>query len=314
MKIQQYSFFLCFCILLVTACTAPILLESPPESDTDATMTGHSDQDSKIYKLLQRTVDYRGPYSTNNEAPQILISELPSELEIELPLADSTDVLGSIVMQSADINSTQIFLDVKMDPEEIVDIYTQELEADGFEKMDAEYMMGQVFTASDSSINASFCSDEQGVMLTAFSEEPETSAVQLTIGGIENSPCMMMKMGGMGGMMDRYKILPTLDAPPNGRITEMGSGGGERSINASAEVQAEQSIAEIAAHYSQQLEEQNWALDVSDISELMSFSSWNTTIINGDTEQKWAATLFIATDEVDSANKFVYLRAVQVQE
>ena len=316
MKFKSLGF-LFTSLIFVTACQAPILLESQPNNMTETTSSNADDQNHPAYKLLERTVNYRGQYSHTTEDSTIYIGELPDELGMALPLQDATSVVGAIVSPEVEGGGmTRIFVDVSENLEEVAAAYIAELEEMGLEEMEESPMFGQqIFTASDSSTSETFCGEEQSIMLTvsdlSVDEEP-LSDVRLNIGSRENSPCMMMDMPDM--MMRQAPNLPTLDAPTGARVVSSGSGGGSGSFNASADVTIDLNISDLVAHYNQQIEEQGWTLRETSSTDLIAFSVWRKTIVENDAEEEWNATLLITIDEPDSGQKSLLLQTTKRKE
>lgn len=315
MNIKIKLFVLLFAsLLIITACEAPVLIESQTNKMTETTSSNANDQNNPIYKLLERTINYRGPYSQMTDDSTILIGELPADFNIAIPLQDSTSIVGAIVSPEIEGGGmTRAFLDVSSNLEEVAAAYIAAVEEMGLEQMEDSPMFGQqIFTASNSSINATFCGAEYSILLSISDvsiDEKPISDVRLSLSSRENSPCMMMEMPNM--MMGQLPNLPTLDAPTGARVESSGSGGGTGSFNASADITIDLNVGDLAVHYNQQIEEQGWTLREASSTDLVTFSVWQKTIIENEKDEEWNAILLITADEPDSEQKSILLQTTK---
>jgi len=226
---------------------------SIPLSGTPGAVEVIGGDESSLRELLARALHYASPEGGDT---LIYVGALPPELTVELPLPESTRVIGSVVRGKA--IGTEIFLDADMSPGEAIEFYREELTGLGWVSPDEAYR--PTGFVSESFPGLSLCKGEREASLWVSASETSegTADIRLSLQlAPEYSPCD----GGDGpGYEDRMMgLLPALTSPAGSTVRSGGSSSGSDAADISATIRANLSAEDLADHYYGQVLENGWA-------------------------------------------------------
>lgn len=252
----------------------------------------------------------------------LLPGELPPALPFELPLPESTTVIGSLVRQ-AETGGAQIeiILDVGQSAQAVKDFFKERLAEQGFVAGDEMEGEGGVFVSAPDLqvVTLAMCYEEKDLVLwmNAFEMESRPTEVRLNIQTeAEYSPCAREDQGRMPqSHSELLSVLPQLTAPQGARMLGGGSGSSSTSypaiqvVYASADLETELSPEALAGHFESQIEQAGWQLVESGHTASAAWSTW-TFARDG---SPWSGMLIILAYGSDPEFKFVMLRAEQAE-
>ena len=269
------------------------------ERETDTPEVNHD----AATKLALRLLTPQYPGAPGPEDVQLLVGELPADFA--LPLPDSTEVVGSIVRGG---ESTEVVLDSSQSAENILTYFAEELTKTGWDTFE-EPSYGGGFVPSEMPQNKTFCHDENGLVMwmMALDLQNAPTDVRLNLNSDQGySPCDQGDYGPPQG--DPYSLMPSLIAPDGAeQISGGGGGGGPHNVSSSATLKTEVSVAELAAHYMSQLEEQGWTSDGNGGDGPAKWSTW--TFLD-DEGSAWRGLFF--TTQLDEAHRTVYVEIMKL--
>jgi len=224
---------------------------------------------------------------------------LPPGLPLELPLPSASRLVGSAAAASPANGPGDpagevfdIVLDIPGRPLEVVA---------GFEAALAELSWpafrfpGPELTGFQPSFPGGFLPSPGEPLLRFFCPSAPDRwlglVVAATVAGINDvrlhietgNPGPCGERGGVAGLPPGAELLPTLGAPPGVQVLPAGFGGGPGLWSATAVALTEMSVADLAAHYADQLEVAGWARLDGGVAGPLAWSRW-TVPGEGDVE------------------------------
>lgn len=282
-----------------------------PGGVVTVTLTGN-DADPDALSALLRSVLVG--FSIGDSVITATVGTLPEGLPITITVPSTTTVVGSVV-RTGDFESSQLFLSTETDAETLIDLVRQQLLDAGFTTLSQDAMgggSGQVFLSSDS-ITASrlLCSpdDAWSVTLGAVNIAGDTAVVSVHVSPVSRlgGPCGQEPVQAV---TDLYSVLPSLLPPLGAQVRDGGggSGGGPDgySVSAEAEIESELSVAELAAHYEEQLRAAGWERLDDSQSYALAWSAWSFV---DDADEAWNATFYIVLQSGEENSYVATLRA-----
>lgn len=242
--------------------------------------------DSMLRPFLDRW--FSNMYRGMGQETTLTLGGLPDDLPFELVVPLGTQVLYSLEQDQR--MGTQIALHTPLPATEALDYLAKRLEEQGYAPNDARVDLGGVFGQPDPGLTLCSPDGEWGVTITPLSVETD-SDINIFIVAAENSACGQIASLGTGAM----RLLPhlTLPAGVHPRFSGMGggSGGSERSAYANSMLAIDLSPAELAAHYSQQLQAAGWQQTSESQTDAVAWSVWQFSDEHG---RPWVGTLLVA--------------------
>lgn len=298
---------------LLLGCQSKAPVEVPLREQTDGqessismntdTSSPNTDSGEQLFRELAMRL-LVPPYFGGPEGGeiQLLTGELPDNLPLEVPLPDGARVIGSFIRGD---KSTEIVLDAPQSPEDVLNFYEERLIAAGWEKPESPGLSGG-FVSSDIANGTSLCQSKKGPRFSVSTRENETrlTDVRLSLSNGRHSGCNMSTdyMGPEGPIPDLV--------PPTGARQWGGSGGGgDDSFYTSAELETELASAEVAKHYTEQLNAAGWTLLSSADADEVAWSSWSFEDEHGDV---WSG-FFFAHEMPDIELHLVYISTYLVE-
>ncbi len=244
------------------------------------------------------------PYpGAEKEGARLMIGTIPEDLPFELPIPESSRIIGSIVR--GDNAGAQIILDVPLNSEEVINFYHEALIEEGW--MVSLEHAGFVSAPWPSQ---TFCYNDDEVVLNLSAVEilDEPTDVRIHI----QSPAhySVCDPEGVYGMDESYGLIPSLKPPPGALFLSGGSGSGQDEASATASLKTDLTAEDLANHYGVQLSEEGWTLGERGTSEQVSWSSWTIRYEDGD---EWGGSLIILESSTDPEKRYAWFQIDKVR-
>lgn len=211
--------------------------------------------------------------------PQVLIGELPQHLPIEIPLPAGSRVVGTLIRGPQHATSV---VDVALPTEQVLKFYRERLQAAGWQESELlkARRPGGFSSPGLPDTMTTFCRGSRGPGLTvnAYARGKTSTDLRLDIDLSGQSCVQQARMGKlMGRGMGMHQMIPRLDPPAGGRQLPIGGGGGVASfhMNASLELNAPMDLAQLAAHYTAQLERAGWTRQEEGYNGPLVWNTWS---------------------------------------
>ena len=226
-----------------------------------------------------------------DEDPAILVGALPPGLAEAVPVPENARIIGSI----AHANSSRSSLALPGEPETVRRDLEARFIAAGWEKFEPPEYGGFVNRAMP-----------PGLVFCMGSMSVSAGAVENPRGG---TYVVMMHMPRQGTSMcdreERYMpdrrsrtLVPSLRAPPGARIAGGSSGGGGGDHwRASARLETDRAIGELADHYDAQLREHRWTPLERVVAEAVALHTYRLFDEDG---REWYGMLTVAAPSADA--------------
>ena len=242
-------------------------------------MTQNPSSEENIEQLRELALRLLAPpFDSEAQSPQLLAGRLPSSLPFDLPLPQSSQIVGSFVRNT---EKTQIMFDTDLAPDEVVAFYVEQLQGwsePDFQR-DPRHEGGFVHSNARSTLYTTLCKGRHGPALgiSTFRDPDKGKKTEVRLHldtSTRYSPC------GQSSIVFREvgAHIPSLEAPEDGSQHNRGGGGGSDSESAStsATLQLESDIALefLVAHYARQLEQAGWQRTGEGSSEPMGWHTW----------------------------------------
>lgn len=250
------------------------------------------------------------PFTTGDESTtEVYIGTLPPELPFTLELPAGMEVVGSVVTMGEFANS-QLMFTADQNVAEIVTTLRQQLESQGYERMNMGGG-GQIFqTESGDYLPQCSPDDTHSVIVNGRSLPDGGGVVRFYINN--ESP-----LGGNCAQIppdriseDEYAaIMPNLPAPANVASFSSGMSSGGDHVEATIGLRGETTIAALAEHYNGSLEDAGWHQTGASQTEDMAWSGWTIT----DNEQSYVGTFYVVRDAGSSDRFYASLRIERTQ-
>ncbi len=277
---------------------------SIPLSGTPGAVEVIGGDEGSLRELLARALHYASPEGGDTV---IYVGALPTDLAVELPLAEGTRVIGSVVRGKA--IGTDIFLDADMSPGEAIEFYREELNGLGWVSPEEAYPATGFVSESFPSL--SLCKGERVASLwaTAWETQEGTADIRLSLQmAPEYSPC---DAGNGPGYEDRMMgLLPALTSPAGSTVRSGGSSSGSDGADISATIRADLSAEALADHYYGQILENGWAEVGRASGDGAAWSFWKRNL-NG---ESWMGTLLVLESPAVEDQIFAWFRIERVPE
>jgi len=254
--------------------------------------------------------------SPSNTMVTATIGALPANLPLTLTVPPTATVIGGVV-RTGEFGGSQLFL-AAAEADDLQTALRQQLLDAGFTTPEDDAPgsgPGQVFLSGDMGTpSLFFCApdDAYSVNLGAATVAGEPGVVSLNVTPVSQfgGPCGET-MGR--GDADRFDVLPSLIPPPAAQVRAGGggsSGPDSFTVAAEAEIESELSVAELAAHYEEQLGAGGWErLDESQ-TEAVAWSAWSFV---DEEDTAWSATFYIVRQGGEADSYLATLRAESQQ-
>ena len=235
-----------------------------------------------------------------------MIGLLPEDLPFELPIPESSRIIGSSVR--GDPAGTEIILDVPLNSEEVINFYQDVLIEDGW-LVPPEEPYGAGFVSELWPSNTFCYNDDEVVLYLSVVEIPdEPTDVRINIQSpAQHSPC---DPEGMHWMDESYGLIPTLTSPPGAMVQSGGSGSGQDDASVTATLITDLTAEDLANHYGVQLSEAGWTAGERGTSEQVSWSSWTIKDEDGD---EWGGVLIILEGSTDPEKRYAWFQIDKVR-
>ncbi len=217
----------------------------------------------------------------------LTLGGLPDDLPFELVAPLGTQALYSLERSQG--MGTQIALHTPLPVANALDYLAAQLGEQGFAPAKTSPTPGDVFGQPEQGVTLCSPDGELGVMVTAVPAETG-SDIDIFILAADNTRC-----SGAGQDTVASRLLPRLTLPAAGQPVQLsatGSGGSERSAYANSLLTIDLSPAELAAHYSQQLQAAGWERTSESQTDALAWSVWQFSDERG---RPWVGTLLVAT-------------------
>lgn len=215
----------------------------------------------------------------------LTLGGLPDELPFDLIAPAGTSVLYSLERNQG--MGTQLALRTPLSAPDALDYLAARLAEQGYAEAKPAPSRRGVFGESPEGVTFCSADGQWGVTMNALSVE-SGSDVDIFVRTAENTLCGWENQGSMA---DRLLPHLTLPAGVQPRFSAMSGGGDERSVYASSMLTADLSPAELAAHYSQQLEAAGWEQTSASQTDAIDWSVWQFSDQAG---RPWTGTLLVA--------------------
>ncbi len=215
----------------------------------------------------------------------LTLAGLPDDLPFELVAPLGTQALYSLERSQG--MGTQIALHAPLPAPDALDYLAARLAEQGYAQVETSPTPGDVFGQPDQGMTLCSPDGELGVMVTALPAETG-SDIDIFILAADNTRC-----SGAGRDTVASRLLPRLTLPAGQQVqfSSTGSGGSERSAHANSLLTIDLSPAELAAHYSQQLQAAGWEQTSESQTDAVAWSVWQFSDERG---RPWVGTLLVA--------------------
>ncbi|MCH8109039.1 MAG: hypothetical protein IIB15_02825 [Chloroflexi bacterium] len=249
------------------------------------------------------------------EVPTFLPGQLPPDLD--LPIPEGSEIVGSVVMTTEGGGTTQVLLDVPGEPEAAFSSLANALAEYGWQSRD-EFpgtASGFVSNPFGQFIYALFCSETESGSLNvnAFPLGDGLTDIRfILINNVGQSHCDTEPE--QPRRIDNARSespIPTLTTPPGvkqfGNYRSSGtSSSGLLTFTTQTDLEGTLSAVQVEAHYQGQLTEAGWTLLDNNTAGPSAWSTWQFTDDDGET---WGAMLLILKSPGVDDNLLAYLRA-----
>nr|MDJ0635749.1 hypothetical protein [Xenococcaceae cyanobacterium MO_188.B29] len=240
-----------------------------------------NDNDVAFRDLAMRLLrDRRLAEIETSEELQLIVGKLPDELPVEIPILESSQIIGSKV--DPDKRVTIIF-DTEQPKEQVIDFYRQHLLGEGWQEDDRfkrgfnYYNYAQIFYLS---------SKGPAITISTYKALDRPTEVSLTI----QPKSRRSQYGNSRFDFREYKLIPNLFEPPNSYQKYRASGLNNDYCYSLAILKTDLDLSAVADHYIRQLE-QVWQLDDRGQTSPVAWSTW--TFEDQDEDEEIRTTYFL---------------------
>jgi hypothetical protein len=290
MEVTMYRSILLSVVVLLLGCACQATELSPGGA---ALATDRASFQTLAHRLLAR----RCGGSPAPEEVQILVSQLPQDLPIEIPLPDGARIIGSLVHGG---EGTEIVLDAPQTVAQVLDFYEETLTAE--EWIAFAYPTEGGFVPGIGRTGLTFCSGTNNSVLWVGAFEVEDGLTDVRL-DYRTEPTLASCTGDTAAPQHP---IPLLEDPPGARQTTAGFGGSTDSYNAEVELKTELDSAIVEVHYADQLEAAGWLRRDGGQSGPLAWSSW---FYQDEEGQEWQGILLVIDVAGKSDRQAVVLRA-----
>jgi hypothetical protein len=273
--------------------TAPSLAQPQP------------DNAAQLRELAERALEspYGYPMSSmppgSQEEPRVelLVSQLPTDPPLDVPVPPGGRLLGSIVRHGYGPYSmgsggmAQVIVDAPGSPQEAIAFYERALAERGWSSGSSRMGSSAGFQQTLGPATAYFCRDDDATL--SIQAQPRTGRAVMT--GVQASfmgsspPCLnpgspsgATSYYDRSGMTTLYQSLPTLYPPEGVTIRQTGGYGGSMgSYGMEARATTNRGAADLEAFFSQQLVEKGWRRQSGQASGPITWSAWAVPELEG---------------------------------
>ena len=240
----------------------------------------------------------------------LYVGALPDDLPFAPIVPDGADVLGTLVVSSADGENLTAFLDTGLAPDAVLNFYREALRPT-FEERAFPGGGGFVGGMGGVAVNATFCGtddEDSFVSVTAAVFDDVTQVILSLQNEAQYSPCQ----SAPDASSVPYALLPRLTQPADVRVTtSSGGGGSSNSVNTTANLIGDVRADALAEHYNEQLAEAGWTLISEASVEGVATSHWTFTDDEGDA---WTGVLVVTETPVGSDRRLAILQVDRERE
>ncbi len=243
------------------------------------------------------------------EAPRLLVGELPPDLPLALPVPEGARILGAFLGPE-----TIVALETELDADAVIAFYAERMTALGWDEQDpvGGRQGGFVHSFARSNPMMNFSREEGGPVFTVMAgwAADGRSTVQITFHPEGNGDVPRQRRQQHGDIMS---LFPAIRAPKRARQTPQGGGGSLDAVNALARLECDLDLAAVAPHYRAELKRGGWHLMEDGASGPVAWSTWT---FRDDENANWSAALLILDRPTPSAghNYVLQLFAERVPE
>ena len=216
------------------------------------------DREHVLGELLRRLMHHPPQFDPPAGPPRFFIGFVPAATPVKLPVPPSGQIIAVILRGERNM---QLFLDVDLIPQEVVDFYTEALGAEGWHVME-DSPMGRGFRPGPNGDVKSvfYCRGPAGpsVNLTAWKVADAQSDVRLRFEADADPMCDPKARQGFFIAAGLGSLIPRLIAPSGTWKSAGSGGGGSGHWLTSAVLETEMSSADLMAHFASQLEQSSW--------------------------------------------------------
>lgn len=294
--------------IVASAAFSPLSDTSKPSPSTSISTqnTSYNNSSAELLRFVERLLTHPGFPSGKPVA--ILPGELPSNLSVEVPIPNDTEVIGSLVRSDDTYKQVEIILDVPMEPNEVIEFYRNRLEEAGWNETEGFSFSeggGFVSTMPESAIFCRYEREGPSLMITAYTLATKEGNVSDTRLHLDTDPRTSVCRERFFGPPcdDRAEVIPLLKPPEGAILRCVSSGGGEYRWNSEATIKTELNVSELENHYRKQLLEAGWELKEEGNTSSFVWSTWSSTDEFGD---HWSGILLVSEGGEENL-RFLYL-------
>jgi hypothetical protein len=167
-----------------------------------------------------------------------MIGLLPEDLPFELPIPESSRIIGSIVR--GDSTGTEIILDAPLNSEEVISFYHEALIEEGWTVPPEQAFSSGFVSAPWPSQTLCYNDGEVVLYLSALEIPDEPTDVRIHIQSPDHySVCDPEDVYGVD---DSYGLIPSLKPPPGALFLSGGSGSGQDEASATASLKTDLTV------------------------------------------------------------------------
>jgi hypothetical protein len=251
-----------------------------------------TDQASSLGELAERLLAPPEPGPAGQgQTVQLLPEQLPSELPLEVPLPTGSRLVGSAARGSGGTSlGTDVVLDAPASAAQVLAFYQHELAARGWTAPPGGTGGAHGFQGSVGPAGGAFCgpagAGSAWLFLNVFARAGTPSDVRLHIENARSGPCTQPREPPP--QPPNAELLPALYAPEGVALEAAGAGGGPNRWTTEATAESDRSVAELEAHFAQQLAAAGWLRQAGAAQGPLAWSTW-TLPGNGD----WSGFLYV---------------------
>lgn len=261
--------------------------------------TGPVSDEQLLKELVQRLLTH--PHPEGRTSVQLFLRHLPESLGVDFPLPSGSQLVGS-ALHSRREQPTRMdaVFDTEREPEVAVAGYERELAERGWSPLERFGGMGGGFVPSGLGIGRAFRHGDVGpaLMISARSREARPTDLRLSLDWEMIRHLLEMRMHQQQEGAER---MPTLQPAEGMPMRGGGGGGGGGSWHSEATVETDQPVADLHAHFAQQLERAGWKRVAGSVDDVVGWSSWQ---LPGD--GAWRGIFLVL--EARPGRRFLYVR------
>lgn len=241
---------------------------------------------------------------------QIVLGAVPPDLPLALPIPPAARVLGAASLPASPRPGgpitgagVDIVLDVPGSAAGLFAFYDQAMSAIGWSAAPRPMVAHGGFAPLPRPSSQTFCHSPAGPWLsvTVYERPDAPLDVRLHLNTATPGPCAMP--AGPPGLPAAMGHIPTLTPPASVMMEGLGGGGSEALWHSNAIAHTDRPIAELAAHFGDQLRAADWTREEERVDGGVAWSRWQLPGADG-----WRGLLLVVA-EPDPGRRWLHVRA-----